>query len=258
MRTLKSKKPFTSALVVIMALLTLVMSSAPLQAYAESNTVFTATATSCYAHPGTGVIEDAGGAGSMALGQSMTESATYPAALVQYDGANNPYVTLRLNLMDQITDVSMSVDRDWNNNYAGVGYNYTPPSSTTGDFLVQADPSSVFRIQMYVGPMGCYVTFYVTLSDYIEGNAYGFDQFVEASGTTQNDTDNSNLTRSEDVEAPEGTDPVAAPAAAALLLHLPQLRMRPPLNVLCHQLQLLLPQQLLILRLVQVDLNPRH
>lgn len=49
MRTLKSKKPFTSALVVIMALLTLVMSSAPLQAYAESNTVFTATATSYYA-----------------------------------------------------------------------------------------------------------------------------------------------------------------------------------------------------------------
>lgn len=67
--------------------------------------------------------------------------------------------------------------------------------------------------------MGRYVTFYVTLSNYIEGNAYGFDQFVEASGTTQNDTDNSNLTRSEDVEAPEGTDPVAAPAAPAAAPH---------------------------------------
>ena len=189
--------------------LALALGVAPTRAQAVENAVYTATATPYYAHPGTGVIEDSGGEASSALGQSMTESATYPAALVEYDAAGNPFVTLRLMLMDNISDVSISADPDWSGSFYGLGYNVTGSTDTTSDFQVQEDPSSVFRIQMYVAPMGRYVIFYVALSDLVEGNSQGFTQTVDTSGGTE--------ATAEDGTATETTDggTTAAPAAAA-------------------------------------------
>lgn len=63
---------------------------------AASNGIYTATATSHYRHPTTGVIEDSGGEGSAVLGQSMTDSALNKSALVEVDANGNTWVTLLL------------------------------------------------------------------------------------------------------------------------------------------------------------------
>ena len=65
-------KRIVCSMVVILAILSGI-AAIPVQA--ASSGVYTATATSHYRHPSTGVIEDSGGEGSYVLGQSMTESA---------------------------------------------------------------------------------------------------------------------------------------------------------------------------------------
>lgn len=204
--------PAVLMLAVAFALATLL---APVRALAEPNTVFTATATPSYLHPGTGVIEDSGGEASSALGQSMTESATFPAALVEYDANDTPFVTLRLQLMDHISDVSISADTDWSGNFYGLGYNETQNTGTTADFQVQEDPSAIFRIQMYVSDMGRYVIFYITLSDLVEGNTQGFVQTVDTSGGSETTTDASGEAAAPAAASPTAASPAAATTAAA-------------------------------------------
>lgn len=202
-------------LAALVAALALVGALLPTHAWAETNSVYTATATPSYSHPGTGVIEDSGGEASAALGQSMTESATYPAALVEYDANGTPFVTLRLMLMDNISDVSIAADPDWSGNFYGLGYNTMQTTDTTADFQVQEDPSAVFRIQMYVAPMGRYVVFYVTLSNLVAGNSDGFVQSVDTSATdTSTVSDGSGDTTTSD-DAAAASPTAASPAAAA-------------------------------------------
>lgn len=76
-------------MVVILAFLAGI-AAIPVQA--ASSGVYTATATSHYRHPSTGVIEDSGGEGSYVLGQSMTESALNKNALVEIDSSGNTWV----------------------------------------------------------------------------------------------------------------------------------------------------------------------
>lgn len=145
-------------------------------AYADS-VGYTATATPYYRNPATGVIEDSGGESSEVLGQSMTEGATYPAAFVELDDAGNRYVTLRLALIDNIKDVSIQADDNWTGSYYQVSYDIVAYDAAAGtaDFrFLASDEGAIFRINMYVIPMGRSVIFYVALSDFAEGNPYGF------------------------------------------------------------------------------------
>ena len=82
-----------------MGMLALAVCIHAIPTFAASNGIYTATATSHYKHPITGVIEDSGGEGSYVLGQSMTDSALNRAALVEVDPQGNTFVTVRLNLM---------------------------------------------------------------------------------------------------------------------------------------------------------------
>ena len=173
-----------SALLALTAALILAVGAWPARALAEPNTVFTATATPSYRNPITGVVEDSGGEAQEALGQSMTESATYPAALVEYDANDEPFVTLRLQLMDHISGVEFAVD-DGTGEFYDYGYNEMQNTGTTADFQVPADPTSVFRVQMYVSDMGREVIFYITLSDLVPGNSQGFVQSVDTSATSE-------------------------------------------------------------------------
>ena len=67
----------------MVVMLALVAGITSIPVLAASNGIYTATATSHYRHPTTGVIEDSGGEGSYVLGQSMTDSALNKAALVE-------------------------------------------------------------------------------------------------------------------------------------------------------------------------------
>lgn len=139
-----------------------------MSAYAADNGIYVATATPHYRNPQTGVIEDSGGDGSAVLGQSMTESATYRQALVEVDSSGNTFVTIRLQLMDNIRDPQFQVDG-------------TPVSATlmqedytnnTADYRMRVNSEdSVIRCSMNVIAMGRNVIFYITVSNLSEGSA---------------------------------------------------------------------------------------
>lgn len=162
----------------VLAALALAVGAAAVQpACAYASTGWTATATPYYRNPATGVIEDSGGEGSEVLGQSMTEGATYPYAFLEMDDWGNRYVTIRLSLMDNIQNVNIMADDDWSNAYyvCSPQVVQTDDSSATADFrMLVGSEGAIFRINMYVVPMGREVIFYVALSNFSEGNPYGF------------------------------------------------------------------------------------
>mgnify|MGYP002798341563 CR=1 FL=1 len=140
---------------------------------AASNGIYTATAASHYKHPTTGKIEDSGGEGSYVLGQSMTDSALNKAALVEVDPDGNTYVTVRLNLMDNIQDPQFQVDGSRNGNFSSVSATVMQEDFTenTTDFRMQVpSENAIIRCNMYVIPMGRDVIFYITVGDLQSGS----------------------------------------------------------------------------------------
>ncbi len=140
---------------------------------AASNGIYTATAASHYKHPTTGKIEDSGGEGSYVLGQSMTDSALNKAALVEVDPDGNTYVTVRLNLMDNIQDPQFQVDGSRNGNFSSVSATVMQEDFTenTTDFRMQVPgENAIIRCNMYVIPMGRDVIFYITVGNLQSGS----------------------------------------------------------------------------------------
>ena len=140
---------------------------------AASPGIYTATATSHYRHPTTGVIEDSGGEGSYVLGQSMTESALNKSALVEVDPQGNTYVTVRLNLMDNIQNPQFQVDGSRNGNFSAVSATVMQEDFTnnTTDFRMQVpSENAIIRCNMYVIPMGRDVIFYITVGNLQSGS----------------------------------------------------------------------------------------
>lgn len=151
----------------MVVMLVLVTGFTAISVSAAANGIYIATATPHYKHPTTGVVEDAGGDGSAVLGQSMTESATYKQALVEVDPDGNTYITVRLQLMDNIQNPQFQVDgkavsatlmqEDYINN--------------TADYRLKVNSeNSVIRCNMYVIAMGRDVVFYITVSNLQEGS----------------------------------------------------------------------------------------
>jgi hypothetical protein len=134
---------------------------------AASNGIYIATATPHYKHPTTGVIEDAGGDGSSVLGQSMTESATYKKALVEVDPQGNTYITIRLQLMDNIQNPQFQVD----GSPVSASLMQEDYTNNTADYRMKVNSeNSVIRCNMYVIAMGRDVIFYITVSDLQAGS----------------------------------------------------------------------------------------
>ena len=161
------------ALCSMVVMLALMAGITSIPALAASNGIYTATATSHYKHPTTGVIEDSGGEGSYVLGQSMTESALNKAALVEVDPQGNTYVTVRLNLMDNIQNPQFQVDGSRNGNFSAVSATVMQEDFTenTTDFRMQVpDENTIIRCNMYVIPMGRDVIFYITVGDLKSGS----------------------------------------------------------------------------------------
>lgn len=134
---------------------------------AASPGIYTATATSHYRHPTTGVIEDSGGEGSYVLGQSMTDSALNKAALVEVDSSGATWVTIRLNLMDNIQSPQFQVDGS-SVSATLMQEDYT---NNTADFRMQVpSENAIIRCNMYVIPMGRDVIFYITVGNLQSGS----------------------------------------------------------------------------------------
>lgn len=151
----------------MVAMLALAASIVSMPASAASHGIYTAIATAHYRHPTTGVIEDSGGENSAVLGQSMTESATNKKALVEVDASGNTWITVRLNLMDNIQSPKFQVDgRSVSASLMQEDY-----GSNTADFRLKANSEkSIIRCNMYVTPMGREVIFYITVGNLKSGS----------------------------------------------------------------------------------------
>lgn len=151
-------------MVVMLALMAGITS---VQVLAASPGIYTATATSHYRHPTTGVIEDSGGEGSYVLGQSMTDSALNKAALVEVDSSGATWVTIRLNLMDNIQSPQFQVDGS-SVSATLMQEDYT---NNTADYRMRVNSeNSIIRCNMYVIPMGRDVIFYITVGNLQSGS----------------------------------------------------------------------------------------
>ena len=117
-------------------LITSVMGS--VSASALENGIYLADATPYYSHPYTGVIEDSGGESSSVLGQSMTESALCPQALIEVDSSGNMYATIRLSLMDNIENPQFMVQEDGYSSFYDVSADCMQENldNNTGDFRI--------------------------------------------------------------------------------------------------------------------------
>ena len=134
---------------------------------AASPGIYTATATSHYRHPTTGVIEDSGGEGSYVLGQSMTDSALNKAALVEVDSSGATWITIRLNLMDNIQSPAFQVDGS-SVSATLMQEDYT---NNTADYRMRVNSeNSIIRCNMSVIPMGREVIFYITVGGLSAGS----------------------------------------------------------------------------------------
>ncbi len=157
----------------IAVMLALMAGITSVPASAASNGIYIATASPHYKHPTTGKIEDSGGEGSSVLGQSMTESATYKQALVEVDSQGNTYVTIRLQLMDNIQNPQFQVDASRNGSFSAVSATLMQEDYTknTADYRMKVpSENAVIRCNMYVSPMGRDVIFYITVSNLQSGS----------------------------------------------------------------------------------------
>lgn len=148
--------------------------SGDFSAKALDNGIYTAKCTPYYVHPVTGVVEDRGGIESEGIGQPMTDSATYPTALIEVDPNGNTYATVRLSLMDNIENVSFKVQADGNAPFNDVDYDIMQENldDNTTDFRMQIpSENSYLRATFYVVPMSRDVVYYIGFSDLQPGSA---------------------------------------------------------------------------------------
>ena len=151
----------------MVVMLALVAGITSVPVLAASPGIYTATATSHYRHPTTGVIEDSGGESSYVLGQSMTDSALNKAALVEVDSSGATWVTIRLNLMDNIQSPQFQVD----GSSVSATLMQEDYSNNTADYRMRVNSeNSIIRCNMYVIPMGREVIFYIGIKTQEELN----------------------------------------------------------------------------------------
>ena len=157
------------------ALVLALVIGAALPAFAEAAPAESAKATGLYRHPETGKIEDSGGESSEALGQSMVNSVVDPQALVETAKDGSLYLSLRFQLMSNISEVLLSVQEPGDADWQTVSFESTDKQADSEDFrLPIPSKEAIVRAECMVDAMGRHVVFYVTVDDFTPGNAGGF------------------------------------------------------------------------------------
>lgn len=183
---------------------------------ALDNGIYLADSTPYYAHPYTGVIEDSGGENSSVLGQSMTESALCPQALIEVDPNGNMYATIRFSLMDNIENPQFMVQEDGNSSFYDVYADCMQENldNNTSDFRFPiASENSIVRSTFYVVPMGRDVIFYIGFSNLTEGSG-DFVTSVEVVSPTEEEQ--TTQKPDETTEPEEITETIATTKAATI------------------------------------------
>jgi hypothetical protein len=146
--------------------------------------IYTLTAAPYYAHPMTGVIEDSGQ--NPGIGQGMTESVLARSALLEVYGNGEQYVTVRFSLMDNIKDITVSVQKDADSAFEDVPYTITKEDMDAGTADIRfavPDENAIARAAMFVEPMGRDVIFFMTFADPVPGAGdFVYDPEAEEDG----------------------------------------------------------------------------
>jgi hypothetical protein len=191
----------------------------PPAAYGAEQGAWVAVAVPHYGHPTTGKIEDSGS--SKALGQSMCKSALYPKALIEEDGKGNVWATVRLNLMDNIKNVSFKVQKNAKSAFSGASASITQENLAANqrDFRMKiASSKAIVRVAAYVEAMGRNVIFYITFKNLKAGSGDFVTNIAPAKKSTSTSNDGkstSNKSTSASSGASSANDTSAALATAA-------------------------------------------
>ena len=183
-----------------------------LTAKALDNGIYTAKCTPYYVHPITGTVEDRGGIDSVGIGQPMTDSATYPEALIEVDPDGNVFATVRLSLMDNIENVAFKVQADGNSPFYDVSYDVMQENldANTTDLRMQIpNENSYLRATFYVVPMSRDVIYYIGFSDFQSGSSDFITsvEVVQPTESPQEEPQNEPIEESQETQVPEETQP---------------------------------------------------
>jgi cobalamin biosynthesis Mg chelatase CobN len=162
----KGMRIFCSFVILLVLLINLAV-----PAGAAANGIYIATATPYYVHPVTGVIEDSGQ--NPGIGQGMTESVLNSQALIEVDANGKTYATVRYALMDNIQNVSFSVQKDGHSEFKSVSYSIMKEDlgNNKTDFRIQIpSENAIVRSTFYVIAMHRDVVFYFNFSNLAVGS----------------------------------------------------------------------------------------
>lgn len=139
-----------------------------------------AVATGCYRHPVTGKIEDSGGESSEALGQSMVNSVVSGEALLETAADGQMYLSLRFNLMSNISKTDFRVQKPGDTDWTSVAVERTAEGEDSADLrLPVPGKDAIVRAECFVDAMGRAVVFYVQVDGFTSGNAGNFARMDE-------------------------------------------------------------------------------
>lgn len=155
----------------------MVSGSFPANAYAKTLPCKSATATGSYSHPHTGIIEDSGGESSKALGQSMVSNVVDTNALIETLDTGDYLFSIRFHLMNSLSDIRLYTQMPGDTSWKSISFEQTASGDDTGDFRFQvSDTDTIIKAECKVDAMGRYVVFYITLSNFTDGNSGHFVQ----------------------------------------------------------------------------------
>lgn len=150
---------------------------------ASTGTAYLANTNSYYSHPVTGEIEDSGN--NAGIGQGMTESVTASKALIEKLDSGTMYATVRLSMMDNISNVNFFTQEWGSSGWSSVSSSIMQENAGgdyTADYRFEIPNENVIvKVQFYVAPMGRDIIYFVYFSDFTEGEG---DFVVSVDSTT--------------------------------------------------------------------------
>lgn len=137
---------------------------------------FTMNIHGSYRHPLTGVIEDAGGEASEALGQSMVQRIMGDKAYYEEVGEER-FLSVAFGMSDSIS--SFRFDVDTGNGFAETSSERFFDGDNVADYRIRTvSKETVIRARLFVEPMGRNVVFYIYGTDFVPGNATSFPSLI--------------------------------------------------------------------------------
>ena len=124
--------------------------------------VYTASTTTNYLNPDTGVTED-GGTQNVELGEGMCRSAVGDTALIEVDADGNVYVTMRMLLYSNLSKIKFYTQAKSGGSYSAASASITAENAAndSADFRFKVPKAGCnVKTTMYVAPMGRDVTFF--------------------------------------------------------------------------------------------------